>query len=77
MLQLLEWEPSGSFYQPGAKSGSGSNRTSIAQDMIDHTLPPNPRKVVLYRPSVTHLIAVRSQLMLAHIFSLVLAEPPL
>lgn len=60
MLQCLEWEPSGSFYQSsGNKIGaSGPNRTTISQDIVDHTLPPNPRKVVLYHPSMTHLIAV-------------------
>ncbi|KAK4772375.1 hypothetical protein SAY86_014150 [Trapa natans] len=60
MLQCLEWEPSGSFYQSsGSKIGaSGPNRTIISQDIVDHALPSNPRKVVLYRPSVTHLIAV-------------------
>ncbi|XP_031392698.1 protein SCAI isoform X3 [Punica granatum] len=60
MLQSLEWEPSGSFYQSsGTKMGaSGPSRTNISQDIVDHTLPPNPQKVVLYRPSMTHLIAV-------------------
>ncbi|KAL4599231.1 hypothetical protein ACB092_11G113000 [Castanea dentata] len=63
MLQCLEWEPSGSFYQSsGARinqnGASGSSRMNYSQDIADPTLPPNPRKAVLYRPSVTHFIAV-------------------
>lgn len=63
MLQSLEWEPSGSFFQPrGSKIGQngapGPSHSNHLQDIIDHTLPPNPRKTVLYRPSVTHFIAV-------------------
>lgn len=74
MLQCLEWEPSGSFYQKrqvelneklnenGAltdHSGtSGLIDINLVVDMTDPTLPPNPRKAILYRPSVTHLIAV-------------------
>ncbi|KAK4593669.1 hypothetical protein RGQ29_017676 [Quercus rubra] len=63
MLQCLEWEPSGSFYQSsGARiiqnGSSGSSRMNYTQDIADPTLPPNPRKAVLYRPSVTHFIAV-------------------
>ncbi|GLT59737.1 hypothetical protein SLA2020_325380 [Shorea laevis] len=63
MLQCLEWEPSGSFYQSGVtkmgqNGASGSNRVNFPQDIVDPTLPPNPRKTVLYRPSVTHFMAV-------------------
>lgn len=63
MLQCLEWEPSGSFYQSssakiGQNGGSGSSRINHAQDIADPTLPLNPRKAVLYRPSVTHFLAV-------------------
>ncbi|KAF8412803.1 hypothetical protein HHK36_000773 [Tetracentron sinense] len=70
MLQCLEWEPSGSFYQTSADSTSGSganvgqngaaglNRFNYSQDIIDPTLPPNPRKAILYRPFVTNFIAV-------------------
>ncbi|BBG97080.1 Protein of unknown function D [Prunus dulcis] len=63
MLQCLEWEPSGSFYQSsGAKNGQNgapaSSRINCSQDIADPTLPPNPRKAVLYRPSVTHFLAV-------------------
>ncbi|XP_010272983.1 PREDICTED: protein SCAI homolog [Nelumbo nucifera] len=70
MLQCLEWEPSGSFYQerPAESSGNGAlNDQSVASglidinlaaDMTDPTLPPNPRKVILHRPSASQLIAV-------------------
>lgn len=69
MLQCLEWEPSGSFYQStGAASGivlkgaSGPSRINYAQDIADPTLPVNPRKAMLYRPSATHFIAVLATL---------------
>ncbi|KAF5480891.1 hypothetical protein F2P56_001597 [Juglans regia] len=70
MLQCLEWEQSGSFYQkrPVESNGNGTSidhsgasgviDINLAVDMTDPTLPPNPRKAILYRPSVTHLIAV-------------------
>ncbi|XP_039058578.1 protein SCAI-like [Hibiscus syriacus] len=70
MLQCLEWEPSGSFYQKHPaepkengvavdySGASGLIDMNLAADMTDSTLPPNPRKAILYRPSVTHLIAV-------------------
>ncbi|XP_010266993.1 PREDICTED: protein SCAI-like isoform X2 [Nelumbo nucifera] len=69
MLQCLEWEPSGSFYQErlvessdnGAlndRSGpSGLIDINLAVDMTDRTLPPNPKKTILYRPSTTQLLA--------------------
>ncbi|XP_004510175.1 uncharacterized protein [Cicer arietinum] len=63
MLQCLEWEPSGSFYQSsGSKlsqnGATGTGRISYLQDIADPTLPANPRKAILYRPSLTHFIAV-------------------
>lgn len=67
MLQCLEWEPSGIFYQvrtgDSGINGSfavqtGSSRMIPAEDITDPTLPPNPRKAILYRPSVTHFLAV-------------------
>ncbi|XP_058084871.1 uncharacterized protein LOC131232576 isoform X1 [Magnolia sinica] len=70
MLQCLEWEPSGSFYQTrgaelsvngpsvGQNGGVGPNRATFPQEITDPTLPPNPRKAILYRPAVTHFIAV-------------------
>lgn len=62
MLQCLEWEPSGSLYQSaGPKMGpnapTGASRVN-SQNVTDPTLPPNPRKAVLYRPSITHFLAV-------------------
>eukprot|EP00268_Persea_americana_P056583 TRINITY_DN6693_c0_g1_i2.p1 TRINITY_DN6693_c0_g1~~TRINITY_DN6693_c0_g1_i2.p1 ORF type:complete len:570 (+),score=81.38 TRINITY_DN6693_c0_g1_i2:137-1846(+) len=67
MLQCLEWEPSGTFYQMRTKESnsngaftdqSGLIDINLAADMTDPTLPPNPRKAILYHPSVTHLISV-------------------
>ncbi|KAA8515768.1 hypothetical protein F0562_018621 [Nyssa sinensis] len=70
MLQCLEWEPTGSFYQSsgapssgmgtntGQNGAPGPNRINYSQDITDPTLPPNPRKAVLYRPSITSFIAV-------------------
>ncbi|KAL8151908.1 hypothetical protein V2J09_021716 [Rumex salicifolius] len=70
MLQCLEWEPSGSFYQKRPveandnlrlKDFSGSSGLidmNLAVELTDPTLPPNPRKAILYRPTVTHLLAV-------------------
>ncbi|XP_071692618.1 uncharacterized protein [Rutidosis leptorrhynchoides] len=70
MLQCLEWEPSGSFYQkqPVESHDNGtSNEQSatsglidinLVADMTDPSLPPNPKKAILYRPSATHLLAV-------------------
>lgn len=69
MLQCLEWEPSGSFYhkrpvepkENGFVDHSGASAVidlNLAADMTDPTLPPNPRKAILYHPSVTHLMAV-------------------
>ncbi|CAK7354598.1 unnamed protein product [Dovyalis caffra] len=39
-------------------AASGLIDMNLAADLTDPTLPPNPRKAVLYRPSVTHLLAV-------------------
>ncbi|KAL5055156.1 hypothetical protein RYX36_035838 [Vicia faba] len=63
MLQSLEWEPSGSFYQSsGSKlsqnGAAGTGRVSYLQDIVDPTLPANPRKAILYRPSLTHFVVV-------------------
>ncbi|KAF5960491.1 hypothetical protein HYC85_001700 [Camellia sinensis] len=70
MMQCLEWEPSGLFCQKhpveSRENGSPIDHSAIsglidmnlAADMTDPTLPPNPRKAILYRPSVTQLIAV-------------------
>ncbi|KAL0410887.1 UNVERIFIED_CONTAM: protein SCAI, partial [Sesamum latifolium] len=70
MLQSLEWEPSGSFYQASMASSSGtgsgasqngaSGPSRVNQDITDPTLPPNPRKAILFRPSVTHFMAAQS-----------------
>ncbi|KAF2288094.1 hypothetical protein GH714_004359 [Hevea brasiliensis] len=59
MLQCLEWEPSGSFYQSnstkiGQNGGPGPSRINYNQDITAPTLPTNSRKVVLYHLSVMH-----------------------
>ncbi|KAL2647982.1 hypothetical protein AAZV13_05G148100 [Glycine max] len=70
MIQCLEWEPSGVFYQKHTvkpkengdiidhSGASGIIDMNLTADMTDPTVPPNPRKASLYRPSVTHVIAV-------------------
>ncbi|XP_045824568.1 protein SCAI isoform X1 [Trifolium pratense] len=70
MIQCLEWEPSGSFYQKRIvrpkengdmidhSGASGIIDMNLAADMTDPTIPSNPTKATLYRPSVTHVIAV-------------------
>ncbi|KAI3683122.1 hypothetical protein L1987_83622 [Smallanthus sonchifolius] len=66
MLQCLEWEPSGSFYQSSETLSIGQNGALPGSTLINHysheitdpTLPQNPRKALLYHPSTTHLIAV-------------------
>ncbi|KAI9087125.1 hypothetical protein K1719_030889 [Acacia pycnantha] len=62
MLQCLEWEPGGSFYQSNSKlsqnGAPGSGRIGFPHDIVDPTLPTNPRKAVLYHPSLTNYIAV-------------------
>lgn len=63
LLQSLEWDPSGSFYKSNGDPSYNTNGAPGAgrinmQDITDPTLPPNPRKAVLYRPSITQFIAV-------------------
>ncbi|CAA6658851.1 unnamed protein product [Spirodela intermedia] len=70
MSQCLEWELDGSIYQTNAgdstdnssfndySGASGAIKMKFSSDMADPSLPPNPRKSILYRPSVSHLIAV-------------------
>ncbi|VFQ99775.1 unnamed protein product [Cuscuta campestris] len=71
MMQCLEWEPSDSFYQkeqPEFQENGLLADQSLTSGLIDvnlgmnSNLPPNPKKVVLYRPSVPHLIAVIAKL---------------
>ncbi|CAL9753176.1 unnamed protein product [Musa acuminata subsp. burmannicoides] len=69
MIQCLEWEPSGSFYQVPVKQpsengalndqneASGLIDINLAADMTDPDLPPNPCKAIIYHPSVSKLIA--------------------
>ncbi|XP_008788658.1 protein SCAI [Phoenix dactylifera] len=62
MLQCLEWEPCGLFSMKSSAdsshSGTGPNRINLLLDIRDPTLPPNPRKLILYRPTVTHFLTV-------------------
>lgn len=62
MLQCLEWEPLGSFSLTNGddanQEGSSHIRMNPLQDIRDPSLPPNPQKVILYRPSVTHYLVV-------------------
>lgn len=71
MLQCLEWEPSGSFYrvrdseidkngkEESPAGGAANTRVMHLEDITDPSLPPNPQKTILYRPSATHFLAVR------------------
>ncbi|CAN6466887.1 unnamed protein product [Victoria cruziana] len=68
MLQCLEWKPSESFFQmhflESCENGisgdltAAASRVTLVDDGLDSALPAGPRKAVLYRPSVTNLIAV-------------------
>lgn len=71
MLQCLEWEPIGALYQTrriepkenGVATAdysvtSGFIDMKMMADMTDPNLPPNPKKAILYRPSVTQLLSV-------------------
>lgn len=68
MLQALEWEPSGSLYR--TRVGEVSNKMSssghvgVVEEIPDPSLPPNPHKYVLYRPSVQHLLLVSGKQLL-------------
>ncbi|KAJ3692567.1 hypothetical protein LUZ60_011662 [Juncus effusus] len=65
MLQSLEWDPSGSFAQQNDfnnninnNNESGAHKSNLSLDLKDHSLPPNPLKTILYRPSVSHFLTV-------------------
>lgn len=62
MLQCLEWEPCGSFSlniaPDSSNNGMGPNRMNLQQDIRDPALPPNPHKVILYRPTITYFLVV-------------------
>lgn len=67
MLQALEWEPSGSLYrtrvgETGNNLGA-SGHFGVVEEIADPSLPPNPHKYILYRPSVQHLLLVSSLLL--------------
>ncbi|KAF8759370.1 hypothetical protein HU200_010412 [Digitaria exilis] len=61
MLQCLEWEPCGSFALNNGYSAhdeGGQNQPNLLKDLRDAALPPNPLKMILNRPSVTHFLTV-------------------
>ncbi|KAJ9179821.1 hypothetical protein P3X46_008140 [Hevea brasiliensis] len=67
MLQCLEWEPSGSFYQSnstkiGQNGGPGPSRINYNQDITDPTLPANSRKVELLADGVLLIYLSASEL---------------
>ncbi|XP_012081621.1 protein SCAI homolog [Jatropha curcas] len=58
---VYQKRPVDSYENGNATDHSGASGLidiNLAADLTDPTLPPNPRKAVLYRPSVTHLLAV-------------------
>ncbi|XP_078163281.1 signal transducer, putative (DUF3550/UPF0682) [Carex rostrata] len=71
MLQCLEYEPSGSQPSSATKQpaengaltdysgvASGLIDISLASDLADPSMPVNPRKAVIYHPTVSHVISV-------------------
>eukprot|EP00850_Spirogloea_muscicola_P007799 SM000040S14811 [mRNA] locus=s40:550251:554668:+ [translate_table: standard] len=66
MLQTIEWEPSGSFYRgPGAATtstgdgalpGTAAKARGVDDNLVDASVPANPHKYILYRPSVPQLL---------------------
>lgn len=66
MLQCLEWEPCGSFSlnlnADISYNGMGPNRMNLQQDIRDPGLPPNPQKVILYRPTISYFLVVLATL---------------
>ncbi|CAM6101476.1 unnamed protein product [Calypogeia fissa] len=70
MLQSLEWEPAGMLYRArssesfcngtvGPLSGpSAVNKGNLHLQIPDPSLPPNPHKYILYRPTVSSLLLV-------------------
>lgn len=52
--------PGGAGSGIGQNGAPGPSRFNYSQDISDPTLPPNPRKSILYRPSVTNYLAVSS-----------------
>lgn len=57
MLQALEWEPSGSLFKARTDSSSGTG-IGVSDEIPDPSLPPNPHKYILYRPTVQELLLV-------------------
>ncbi|KAI5084548.1 hypothetical protein GOP47_0000717 [Adiantum capillus-veneris] len=59
-LQCLEWEPSGSFFRSRVNESNGSAAAASMRvdDIMDQSLPPNPHKYILHRPSILQLLLV-------------------
>ncbi|TVU09910.1 hypothetical protein EJB05_43409 [Eragrostis curvula] len=95
MLQCLEWEPTGS-YQIAARelteNGTISDQSGpsglidihLSSEISDGSLPSNPQKAIIYRPTVSHLLAVlaticeelsQDSILLVYISASGLAEP--
>lgn len=61
-FQCLEWEPSGSFYRSRVVESNGTapghSGSMRVDDIMDQSLPRNPHKYILHRPSVSQLLLV-------------------
>uniref|UniRef100_A0A7I4E8Y6 Protein SCAI n=1 Tax=Physcomitrium patens TaxID=3218 RepID=A0A7I4E8Y6_PHYPA len=58
MLQAIEWEPSGLLFKMRTDSSMGSGGIGVSDEIPDPSLPPNPHKYILYRPTVPDLLLV-------------------
>lgn len=61
ILQALEWEPSGALFKARSDSSAGSGVSGgigVSDEIPDPSLPPNPHKYILYRPTVQQLLLV-------------------
>ncbi|XP_072970961.1 uncharacterized protein [Typha angustifolia] len=60
MLQCLEWEPCGEFAETTRGEGiqGGNSSPNLLQDIRDMSLPPDPQKLIFYRPSITLFLMV-------------------
>ncbi|GJP47032.1 hypothetical protein CLOM_g6264 [Closterium sp. NIES-68] len=61
VLQAVEWLPSGFFVKTAQGGGRGRGAApggGAEENVVDPSLPPNPHKYVLHRPTVPHLLMV-------------------
>lgn len=88
MLQCLEYEPSGSQPSSATKQpaengaltdysgvASGLIDINLASDLADPSMPVNPRKAVIYHPTVSHVISVSFQPPQPLVFLIVYCQP--